>query len=133
MTRSGLTLVELLVVMAVVAILAGIAIPRFRDMQERAYVASMQADLNQVRLAQEAFRAPPGAEYAETTEQLGDNYRPSEGVTVTIDEADPDGWSATATHAATDRTCVYSTESQALTCEAGGGGGKDGDEPEPAK
>lgn len=116
-------MVELLVVMAVVGILATIAVPRFRDAQERAYTAAMQADLNQVRLAQEAYRTPPQAEYAGNVDDLGDAYRPSEGVTVTIDEADESEWSATATHTATDRTCSYSTQDQVLACGEGGGGG----------
>lgn len=123
MNRSGFTLVELLVVMAVIGILATIAVPRFRDAQERAYVSAMQADLNQIRLAQEAYRTPPQTEYAGDIDDLGANYRASDGVTVTIDEADADEWSATATHAATDRTCSYSTEDQVITCGEGGDGG----------
>jgi len=43
--RKGFTLIELLVVLVVLGILSGIAIARFLNTKEAAYIASMKADL----------------------------------------------------------------------------------------
>lgn len=55
MNRKGFSLVELLVVIAVLGILATLALPRLSTMRERAVVASMIADLRNLASAQVAF------------------------------------------------------------------------------
>ena len=49
--RRGFSLIELLTVMAVIALLAAIALPRYRDMKRRAYSANIVSDFNTVRVA----------------------------------------------------------------------------------
>jgi prepilin-type N-terminal cleavage/methylation domain-containing protein len=51
MTRRGFTIIELLVVFVVLAILAAIAALKYIDLRNHAIVASVQSDLNAVRLA----------------------------------------------------------------------------------
>ena len=48
--RKGFTLIELLVVLVVLGILSGIAIARFLNTKEAAYIASMKADLRNFAL-----------------------------------------------------------------------------------
>jgi type IV pilus assembly protein PilA len=55
--RKAFTLVELLIVIAIIAILAAIAIPQFSKYKERAYVSAMQSDAHNIIAAEEAYYA----------------------------------------------------------------------------
>ena len=53
--QRGFTLVEWMIVVAIIGILAAIAIPQFAAYRERGFIASMQSDMNAVRVAEEAY------------------------------------------------------------------------------
>ena len=53
--KKGFTLIELLIVVVIIGILAAIAIPKFANTKEKAYVASMKSDLRNLITAQEAY------------------------------------------------------------------------------
>jgi len=55
MSRKGFTLIELLVVISVIAILVGIAIPRFKGMQDEANISKAQAELRVMQTAIESY------------------------------------------------------------------------------
>lgn len=55
-SRSGFTLVELLIVVAIVAMLAAIAVPNFQAAQARAKVARTEADLYAIATGLETYR-----------------------------------------------------------------------------
>lgn len=64
MNRRAFTLIELLIVVAIIAILAAIAVPNFLEAQTRAKVSRVRADLRTVATALEAYhvdwnRYPP--------------------------------------------------------------------------
>lgn len=59
--ENGFTLVELLVVVVIVAILAGVAIPTFLQQRERAWESAVRAELRSAVVALESYRAELGA------------------------------------------------------------------------
>jgi prepilin-type N-terminal cleavage/methylation domain-containing protein len=111
LNRKGFTLIELLIVVVIIGILAAIAIPKFANTKEKAYVASMKSDLRNLINAEEGYFA----DHTTYTTDLGTGYNESAGVTVTIDAADGLGWKATATHNGTNQTCtIYAGTSQVI-------------------
>ena len=104
-TKKGFTLIELLIVVVIIGILAAIAIPKFANTKEKAYVASMKSDLRNLVTAQEAYFSDNYSSYAASTANLGTNYKPSAGIKVTISGATGTGWKALATSVSTAKTC----------------------------
>jgi prepilin-type N-terminal cleavage/methylation domain-containing protein len=103
--QKGFTLIELLIVVVIIGILAAIAIPKFANTKEKAYVASMKSDLRNLITAQEAYFSDNNSSYAAGTANLGTNYKASSGITVTITSMTNTGWAATATSVSTAKTC----------------------------
>jgi len=70
--RKAFTLVELLIVIAIIAILAAIAIPQFSKYKKRAYVAAMMSDAHNIIAAEEAYYAE-NDNYTDPQSIIGDN------------------------------------------------------------
>ena len=104
--KKGFTLIELLIVVVIIGILAAIAIPKFANTKEKAYIASMKSDLRNLVTAQEAYFSDNNSSYANSTTAMGTNYKPSTGVTVTMGAVTATGWTASATHGSTTKTCA---------------------------
>ena len=98
---KGFTLIELLNVVVIIGILAAIAIPKFANTKEKAYLAAMKSDLRNLVTAEESYFS----DYVTYSTNLGTAFSSSSGVTVAVGAATGTGWSATASHNATTRTC----------------------------
>lgn len=103
--RRAFTLIELLIVVVIIGILASIAIPKFANTKEKAYIASMKSDLRNLTSAMEAYYHDNNSSYATSTTDLSTNFRPSSGITVTMGTVTATGWAATAAHTTTTKTC----------------------------
>ncbi len=69
--KKGFTLIELLIVVVIIGILAAIAIPKFANTKEKAYVASMKSDLRNMATAQESvFRGQPDVHHGAREHEL---------------------------------------------------------------
>ena len=53
--RQGFTIIELLIVIAVISIIIGIALPRFKGMQDEGNIAKAKGDLRTLQTAAESF------------------------------------------------------------------------------
>lgn len=102
MSRSGFTLIELLIVVVIIGVLASIAIPKFANTKEKAYITQMKADLRNLYTAEESYFA----DSIKYTSNLGAAYRTSTGVVGPVITVTGDGWTASVTHTATTKTCV---------------------------
>ena len=110
LNRKGFTLIELLIVVVIIGILAAIAIPKFSNTKEKAYMAAMKSDLRNLITAEEAYFADMTA-YSDVQADI--NYNSSAGVTVaiTLDMTVPVGFSAIASHTGTAETCAIYIQS----------------------
>ena len=110
--RKGFTLIELLIVVVIIGILAAIAIPKFANTKEKAYLASMKSDLRNMATTQEAYFADWQVYTGGTASNVGgstaavNGFVPSSGVTVVAVGTGGTGWSSTSGHSGTTKTCA---------------------------
>ena len=108
--RQGFTLIELLVVLVVLGILSGIAIAKFVNTKESAYIASMKADLRNFALYEQNYLMDNQGSYF-SGNGSAQGFVPTVGVaiTATADPGPPPSWNAMATHDKTAKTCSITT------------------------
>ena len=119
-TRKGFTLIELLIVVVIIGILAAIAIPKFSNTKEKAYVTAMKSDLRNLVNAEEAFFAD-SVKYTSDLTQL--KFRQSTGVGTPSITVGPGFWSASVTHTQlAGKTCEIAINTTNSTVPAAGDG-----------
>ena len=83
--NEGFTLIELMIVIAIIGILAAIAIPQFSAYRQRSYNAAAEADLRNAATAQEAYYVDAQHYTGTITGLIGSTYGlyTSQGVSLT--------------------------------------------------
>jgi prepilin-type N-terminal cleavage/methylation domain-containing protein len=118
--RKAFTLIEVLVVLVVLGILAGIAIARFIDTKEAAYVASMKADLRNLAIYEQNYLIESqGSYFAGNGSAEGFASTPGVTIAATATPGPPPSWNAIATHDKTSKTCSIATSGPSawdITC-----------------
>lgn len=95
LARRGFTLIELLFVLVIIALLVGIALPKYQVSKTRAYVRAMESDLRNVMAVQATYVTSGNAYTADLTAL---NFGPTKGNTLSIPEATANGWIARVTN-----------------------------------
>jgi len=113
MNRKGFTLIELLIVVVIIGILAAIAIPKFANTKEKAYIASMKSDLRNLVTAEEAFFAD-SVKYAATIGAGGVTFNVTSGNNNPALALTLDGWTASISNVNTTKTCAIYVGTTAL-------------------
>ena len=101
---KGFTLIELMVVIAIIGILVAIAFPQLAAYRNRGFNVTSMSDLKNMVICQEAYFADKQTYSVTSVDLLNYGYVQSPGISSTVSGANNLSYSMKASHASSDRT-----------------------------
>ena len=111
--KKGFTLIELMIVIAIIGFLAAVAIPQFSNMRKKSMNASAKLALRNLKVAQESFWMDFNI-YANKIGDLVSWYVPEENVKIHILAGDNESWSAWSQYKGSDDKFVFNSSEEGI-------------------